>query len=104
MKTVKSLKSQNKGLKDENKALRQELHSRSLTIEKHEKTIFKLQNDEAHQKQVQELSNDVRRAEMKLRKMKERRNYYRNEKDQYKCKVDEMQKDNEALYTQISNM
>ena len=41
---------------------------------------------------------------MKTRKMKERRNYYRAEKDSYKAKVSEMQKDNEALYSQIEQM
>ena len=36
--------------------------------------------------------------------MKERRNYYRNEKDQQKGKINEMQKDNEALFAQITGM
>jgi len=35
---------------------------------------------------------------MKLRKMKERRNHYRTEKDQLMAKVGEMQKDNESLF------
>ena len=41
---------------------------------------------------------------MKLRKMKERRNHYRSEKDAYKQKVVEMQTDNEALFQQVSSM
>ena len=39
---------------------------------------------------------------MKLRKMKERRNHYRAEKDALKDKVTEMQKDNEMLFQQVS--
>jgi len=41
---------------------------------------------------------------MKLRKMKERRNFYRGEKDTLKIKVNEMQKDNEALFEQVTKM
>jgi hypothetical protein len=39
---------------------------------------------------------------MKLRKMKERRNIYRAEKDALKLKVADMQKDNEALFSQVA--
>ena len=44
------------------------------------------------------MTNDLKRAEMKLRKMKERRNHYRSEKDSLKLKVEDMQKDNEELF------
>ena len=47
---------------------------------------------------MNELINDVKRAEMKLRKMKERRNNYRTEKEALKKTVEDMQKDNEALF------
>ena len=36
--------------------------------------------------------------------MKERRNFYRGEKDSLKVKVNEMQKDNEALFDQVAKM
>lgn len=36
--------------------------------------------------------------------MKERRNFYRGEKDTLKIKVNEMQKDNEALFEQVTKM
>ena len=39
-----------KSIKDENRALKQELQSKSATIEKLEKTVHKLQNNEAHEK------------------------------------------------------
>ena len=95
---VQSLKEDNKGLKDENKIIKQELTSKGQTIDKLEKFVVKLQNDETHKKQMLEVTNDLKRAEMKLRKMKERRNHYRNEKDTMKVQVEEMQKDNEALF------
>lgn len=41
---------------------------------------------------------------MKLRKMKERRNHYRTEKDNLKLQVEGMQKDNEALFQQINSI
>ena len=47
-KTLKSLKAQVKGLKDENKALKSELNTKSTTIDKLEKTVLKIQNDESH--------------------------------------------------------
>jgi len=81
MKTVKSLKSHVKGFKDENKALKQELLSKATIIEKLERSLVKLQNDDSHHKQIVELTNDIKRGEMKLRKMKERCNNYRAEKD-----------------------
>ena len=90
IKTIKSLKTQIKSLKDENKILKQDIGSKALAMEKMEKTILKLQNDETHQKQVNELINDVKRAEMKLRKMKERRNNYRTEKEALKKTVEDM--------------
>lgn len=81
MKTMKSLKSQVRGFKDENKILKCELAAKATLIDKLEKQVHKLQHDDTHQRQVQELQSEVKRTEMKLRKMKERRNYYRNEKD-----------------------
>ena len=102
--TMKQLKKQMKAIKDENRALKQELTSKNSQIEKLERTVHKLQNNEVHEKQVQELTNDVKRTEMKLRKMKERRNHYRTEKDQLAAKVSEMQKDNEALFEQVSTL
>ena len=104
MKTMKSLKHQIKGFKDENKILKCELSSKSTAVDKLEKQLHKLQYDETHLKQVQELTSEVKRTEMKLRKMKERRNHYRGEKEQVKLKVNEMQKDNEALFSQITGM
>ena len=104
MKTMKSLKSQIRGFKDENKILKLELTAKATHIDKLEKQVHKLQHDDTHQRQIQELQSEVKRTEMKLRKMKERRNYYRNEKDQQKGKINEMQKDNEALFAQITGM
>ena len=98
MKTIKLLKSQVKKFTEENKALKQELFGRATTIDKLEKSLAKLQNDDSFQKQLNELSNDIKRRDMKLRKMKERRNIYRAEKDALKLKVVDMQKDNEALF------
>lgn len=98
MKTIKLLKSQVKKFTEENKALKQELFGRATTIDKLEKSLVKLQNDDSFQKQLNELSNDIKRRDMKLRKMKERRNIYRAEKDALKLKVVDMQKDNEALF------
>ena len=102
--TMKQLKKQMKAIKDENRALKQELTSKNSQVDKLERTVHKLQNNEVHEKQVQELTNDVKRTEMKLRKMKERRNYYRSEKDQLASKASEMQKDNEALFEQVKTL
>lgn len=93
-----------KSLKDENRALRQELHSKTVTIEKLEKTVQKLQLNEVNEKQLQDLSSDLKRTEMKLRKMKERRNYYRSEKDAFGQKLNDMQKDNEQLHEQVNGL
>ena len=41
---------------------------------------------------------------MKLRKMKERRNHYRQEKDSANARADGAIKDNNQLYEQISNL
>lgn len=50
VKSVKTLQNKVKNLKDENRAIKQELSSKNNTIEKLEKTVLKLQNDDAHQK------------------------------------------------------
>ena len=104
MKTMKALKNQIKGFKDENKILKCELNSKATAIDKLEKSLHKLQNDDSHLRQVQELQNEIKRTEMKLRKMKERRNHYRGEKESQKLKINDMQKDNEALFAQITGM
>jgi len=44
---------------------------------------------------LKELTNDLKRTEMKLRKMKERAKIYRSEKDALVVKVATMQSDNE---------
>lgn len=90
MKTMKALKNQIKGFKDENKIIKNELSAKTSTIERLERQLHKLQHDDTHQRQIQELQSEVKRNEMKLRKMKERRNYYRNEKDSHKMKINEM--------------
>ena len=50
MKTIKLLKSQVKKFTEENKALKQELFGRATTIDKLEKSLVKLQNDDSFQK------------------------------------------------------
>ena len=46
---------------------------------------------------IKELQSDLKRNEMKLRKMKERRNQYRETKESMQRKLEEVQKDNETL-------
>lgn len=36
--------------------------------------------------------------------MKERRNYYKGERETFKSKVSEMQKDNELMFQQVSQL
>ena len=50
MKTMKALKNQIKGFKDENKILKCELNSKATAIDKLEKSLHKLQNDDSHQR------------------------------------------------------
>lgn len=44
--------------------------------------MAKAQSNGEMQRQVNDLASDLKRTEMKLRKMKERRNHYRAERDQ----------------------
>ena len=51
-----------------------------------------------------ELQNDLKRKDMKLRKMKERRNIYRDEKESLQLQLNETNEKNGALVDQIAQM
>ena len=51
-----------------------------------------------------DLQNELKRKDMKLRKMKERRNIYRDEKESLQQQLSEMSEKNGALVEQISQM
>lgn len=70
--TVKYLKQQLKTYKDEVKSIKHDSFVKQQTIERQEKTIDKLRIDHVSQQAVTELSNELKKTETKLRKMKER--------------------------------
>jgi len=53
---------------------------------------------------ISDLQNDLKRKDMKLRKMKERRNIYRDEKESFQQQLNEANEKNGALSDQVSQM
>ena len=102
--TIKGLKSQIKSLNGECKALKQENSGKTLTIEKLEKTCDKLKNDQTNQQLILDLQNEMKRKDMKLRKMKERRNIYRDEKEGLQQMVTEANEKTASLLDQVTQM
>ena len=75
--TIKSLRASVRQLKDEKQVLRTENVGKTQIIEKLEKE----RQDQNQAQVIMDLQSDIKRKDMKLRKMKERRNIYRDEKE-----------------------
>ena len=71
-----------------------------MAIENKDSEIEEMKS--AKHNHVNELSNDVKKVEMKLRKMRERRNHYKGERETFKERVNEMQKDNELMFNEVT--
>ncbi len=70
-----------KTYKEEIKALKHQSTTKQITIEKQEKLIDKLKFDHVQAQTVAEMSNEIKKCELKLKKMRERRDTLKEAKD-----------------------
>ena len=70
-----------KTYKEEIKALKHQSTTKQITIEKQEKLIDKLKFDHVQAQTVAEMTNEIKKCEMKLKKMRERRDTLKEARD-----------------------
>ena len=93
-----------KHVKDENKILKTEIMGKQTVIDKLERQNEKLKNDPVQQQTIIDLQTELKKAESKMRKLKEHRKIAKETKESMQKQIDDYRKDNESLVDQVTQM
>ena len=93
-----------KHVKDENKILKTEIMGKQTVIDKLERQNDKLKNDPVQQQTIIDLQTELKKAESKMRKLKEHRKIAKETKESMQKQIDDYRKDNESLVDQVTQM